>query len=192
MSSPNPLGPVSEPFGTHAERLRHRRGWVIASGLFSAALGILALTLTVTATIASVLLIGILMLVAGAIELSVGLRMRSVGRMILLELAGLLYIAAGLFAIAQPEIGSVVLTLMLGAGMLATGLVRMIFGFQVTGTRSRGALVAAGAVTALVGLLILVGWPGNSFVVLGLFLGIDLLLYGVAWTVLGLRMQPAR
>ena len=191
MTSFNPFGPSSGPFGTHGERLQHRRGWVIASGLFSVVLGILALTLTVTATIASVLLIGIFMLVAGAIELSVGLRMRSLGRMILWELAGLLYVAAGLFAIAQPAVGSVVLTLMLGAGMLATGLVRMIFGFRVTGTRSRGALVAAGAVTALVGLLILVGWPGNSFVVLGVFLGVDLLLYGITWTMLGLRMRPA-
>jgi uncharacterized membrane protein HdeD (DUF308 family) len=47
----------------------------------------------------------------------------------------------------------------------------------------------AGLAAALVGVFILIGWPTNSFVVLGVLLGLDLLVWGVSWIVLGLRLH---
>ena len=43
--------------------------------------------------------------------------------------------------------------------------------------------------TALVGLLVILGWPTNSYVILGTLLGIDLLFTGVTWVGFGLRLR---
>ena len=48
----------NDPSGATASRLRRRWGWILAFGLFCAAMGLVALVLTETATIASVLVVG--------------------------------------------------------------------------------------------------------------------------------------
>lgn len=188
--SPN----LSDPLGgrhvpTDPKRLHDHWKGVVAFGVATALLGVVALGLTASATLASVLMIGILMIVAGIAELALGFRMRSWRRFLVWELAGALYVVAGLFAVLQPEIASVVITLMLGAGLVATGLLRIAFGFQVGPSPSRSMLFLSGAVTALLGLVIVLGWPHNSALVLGTLLGIDLLFNGIAWTVFGLRAR---
>ena len=154
-------------------------------GAVSTVLGILALALTVSATIASVLMIGVLMIVAGATEIAIGVRVRSWQRFIAWEVAGLLYMVAGLFAVLAPEVATVVLTLLLGAGLIATGALRLIFGLQVGSTTKRGSVLLSGAVTVLLGLFIVLGWPGNSPFILGTLLGIDLVFNGIAWMAFG-------
>lgn len=47
------------------------------------------------------------------------------------------------------------------------------------GAPLRGPVLLAGGLTALVGVLIVAGWPENSFVILGILLGLDLLFWGV-------------
>lgn len=185
-SWPDP-GPGS-PLGPAVERLRARRGWIIAFGAFCALLGLIALVLVDVATIASVLVIGGFMVAAGIVEIVVGLRTRSLGRMLLWEATGLLYIVAGLFAIALPAPTSVIITLLLGAGLLATGILRISLGIKLQGSPTRTAIIGSGVVTMLLGLLIVLSWPSSSIVVLGTFLGIDLLLYGVTWILFGYRL----
>ena len=50
-------------------------------------------------------------------------------------------------------------------------------------------VIVGGVVTAIVGLLIIFGWPNNSYVILGTLLGIDLLFTGVMWVGFGLRLK---
>jgi uncharacterized membrane protein HdeD (DUF308 family) len=52
----------------------------------------------------------------------------------------------------------------------------------------------SGAITLLLGVVILARWPVNSVYILGLFLGIDLIMAGTGWIWLGFglrRDQPA-
>lgn len=188
MTYATPPSTPPQSLGSAVERLRHRWGWIVAYGACSALLGVVALVLTESATVASVLLVGLFMMVVGVAEIGLGLRARGAGRILAWEVAGVLYLLAGLFAVALPELASAVITLLLGAGLIATGLVRIVLGTKMSGTRSRGAVVLAGVVTALLGLFIVTGWPGSSAFVLGIFLGLDLLLYGLTWIVLGTRL----
>ena len=131
------------------------------------------------------------MMLAGIVEIGVGLRTRTCGRMLLWEAAGLLYLVAGAAAVALPETASVVITLALGAGLLATGITRVVIGTRIAGSSSRGMVTVAGVLTAILGLLIVLGWPGNSLLILGTFLGLDLLFYGMTWTIFGLRLRKS-
>jgi uncharacterized membrane protein HdeD (DUF308 family) len=74
---------------------------------------------------------------------------------------------------------------MLGAALFATGLARVFLAARLPEGPS-GFVPFAGAITTLLGMMILFGWPENSNFVLGIFLGVDLLFYGASWIGFGL------
>ena len=174
--------------GHALERLRHHWGIFVAFGVLVALLGLIALTLVFSATIASVFMIAIFMIIAGGAEVVMGFSTRHWGRSVLWIIAGLAYIVVGAFALAQPIVAALFFTLALGAAILAMGVVRIVLATML-GHGARWPLLFAGIVTAIVGLIILVGWPGNSFFVLGTLLGIDLLFWGIGAILLGLRLR---
>ena len=88
----------------------------------------------------------------------------------------------------DPLLAAGVLTLLLGAALLATGVVRIFIGFQMQ-AGPWGWVVVSGVVTTLLGVLILAHWPVSSLYVLGTFLGIDLLLAGLGWINIGLAIR---
>ena len=53
----------------------------------------------------------------------------------------------------------------------------------------RGPLILSGAVTAILGLIVVSGWPGNSLFIIGLLLGIELLFSGANWVFFGFRLR---
>jgi len=174
--------------GQVLEHLRSRWGWFVAFGLAVALLGFISLGIVGVATIASVYLIAIFMILIGGTEIGVGISAHRWGNRILITLLGLLYIVAGAFALANPVAGAVGLTLMLGAAMLATGLMRVYFATLLP-EGPKWIVGAAGVVTILVGVLIVAGWPENSAYVLGVFLGLDMIIYGASWLNFGLFLR---
>lgn len=170
------------------ESLRPRWGWIVALGVLTVSLGVAALLLVGSATIASVFTIAVFMILAGGADIAAGLSAKSWGRFFLWVLAGLAYIVAASLALARPLAAAAVFTLLLGAGMIATGAIRIFLGAHFE-SPLRGPFLLAGALTVLVGVLIVAGWPENSFLILGLLLGLDLLFWGVAWIGFGLRLR---
>ena len=60
---------------------------------------------------------------------------------------------------------------MLGAGLIAAGVVRAYLAFQLPADHPRALVFLAAAVTFLLGLIIVLHWPANSLWVLGTLLG---------------------
>jgi len=170
------------------ERISRRWPYMAALGALFVVLGLLALTLVVSATIASVVMIGLFMAIAGGSEIVVGFNARTWSRFFLWVAAGLFYLVAGAIALAQPLLAALVFTLMLGAGLLATGLIRLWLAAHLPPGR-RSLALFSGAVTLLLGLVIVLGWPGNSVLILGVLLGIDLLVYGAHWIFVALALR---
>jgi uncharacterized membrane protein HdeD (DUF308 family) len=185
---PSPFREEPEDLLTAIEALRSRWRWIIALGVASAGLGVTALILVVSATIASVYTIAIFMILVGGAEIAIGLSAQTWGRFFFWIIAGLAYIVVASFALAQPMVAAGFFTLLLGAGMIATGVVRMFLGAYLDASL-RGPVLFAGFLTLLVGLLIVAGWPENRFWVLGVLLGLDLLFWGTAWIALGFRLR---
>ena len=191
MNLPTESAPVHglpDKVGSCVERLRHRWGWFVGLGALMVILGVAALLLVVSATIASVYTIAVFMIIAGGAEIVLGFSSRSWGRFFLWVIGGIAYIVVGAFALARPLMAAAAFTLLLGAAMLATGIIRVYMGTHL-GKSVRGSVIFAGVVTSIVGFIIILGWPANSFIVLGLLLGIDLVIWGASWVMLGLRMK---
>jgi uncharacterized membrane protein HdeD (DUF308 family) len=191
MSLPSETAPISSlpmPAGSCVERLRHRWPWFIVLGALVAAMGVAALVLAVAATIVSVYIIAIFMIIAGGGEIVFAVGSRSWTRFFLWVIAGLAYIVVGAFALAQPLMAAALFTLLLGVAMFVTGLIRIYVGTHLN-KDVRTIVVLAGVVTSVVGLVVLIGWPANSLAILGVLLGLDLLFWGGSWITLGLRMK---
>jgi uncharacterized membrane protein HdeD (DUF308 family) len=124
----------------------------------------------------------------GWIVAASGLSAKTWGRFVLWIAAGLAYIVVASFALAQPLMAAAFFTLLLGAAMIATGVVRIFLGAHLDAPL-RTPVLFAGLLTICVGMLIIAGWPADRFLILGVLLGLDLLFWGVAWIRLGLRLR---
>ena len=163
-------------------------GWLVAIGVVTLILGVVALANIVASTVATVWIVGALMIVAGVAQIIGAFRTKGWGRTLLWIAAGILYIVAGLVAFADPLLASAVLTLVLAFSLIFSGVARVTFGFGVKPARGWGWVVAGGIVTLLAGILIALGWPGTLWV-LGVILAVDLIVQGTSYTVLGLALR---
>src|SRR5579875_2173475 len=135
--------------GEAIHRLRGKWGAIFAFGLLLALLGVASLAFAFFSTLAMVTMNGVLLLVAGAAEIGVGMHARSWGRFLLWVLGGLLYIAAGVFCILDPIAASAILTLMIGAGLVAAGAVRAFHAFSLPSGPQTGMVWLGAIVTFL-------------------------------------------
>jgi uncharacterized membrane protein HdeD (DUF308 family) len=189
MSNSSNIRASAHSLGEAIERLRGKWAAITAFGVLLVVLGFAALFFSLIATIATVTLNGVLFLIAGGAEIGIGMHSRGWGRFFLWVLGGLLYIAAGVLCIANPLLASVVLTLILGAGLIAAGLVRAYLATQLPEDQPRGLVFLAAFVTILLGLIIVTHWPLDSIFVLGTLLGVDLLFHGVGWVSFGMGLH---
>jgi uncharacterized membrane protein HdeD (DUF308 family) len=171
--------------------LKSKWGWIVALGVVYLVAGVIALGSVVMATIASVYVVGIMMLLAGVFEVIHSFQVKTWGRFIVWLLLGVLYIIAGFVAFDNPLLTAVWLTLILGAALVASGIMRVYLGFNMKGGTPWGWVVASGLVTLLLGIIVLIHWPVSSLYVLGIFLGIDLVFAGASWIGVGLGLRQA-
>jgi len=189
MSNASNVGASAHSLGEAIERLRGKWAAIAAFGVLLVVLGVAALVFSLVATVATVTLNGVLFLIAGGAEIGIGMHSREWGRFFLWVIGGLIYIAAGVLCIINPIFASVVLTLFLGAGLIAAGVVRAYLAFQLPADHPRGLVFLAAAVTILLGLIIVSHWPLDSVYVLGTLLGVDLLFHGVGWVSFGMGLH---
>ncbi len=175
--------------GSGIAALRAKWGWIVALGVVYLLAGFVALGSVVMATVASVLVVGAMMIVAGVAEVIGAFQMKSWGKFLLWALLGALYIVAGFVTFENPLFAAVLLTLLLGASLLASGVVRLFLAFSMNRETPWVWVALSGAITLLLGLLILARWPVNSVYILGVFLGIDLIMAGAGWVGLGLSLR---
>jgi uncharacterized membrane protein HdeD (DUF308 family) len=169
--------------------LRANWGWIVALGFVYLIAGFVALGSVLTATVASVFLVGVMMIVAGIAEIINAFQLKGWGKFLIWAVLGFLYIVAGFVTFENPLFAAAVLTLILGAALVASGLVRIFLAFSMKRESPWIWLLASSVVTALLGLLILAHWPISSVYVLGIFLGVDLVMAGAAWIGLGFALR---
>ena len=172
--------------------LRAKWGWIVALGVVYLVAGFVALGCVVMATVVSVLVVGVMMIVAGVVEVFSAFQIKNWGKFLLWALLGVLYIIAGFVTFENPLLAAALLTLILGASLLASGVMRIILAFSMKQETPWIWVVLSGVITLLLGLLILAHWPVSSLYILGVFLGIDLIMAGASWIGLGFGLRRAR
>jgi len=195
----NPDGTSNENMAAaavaHAEdaELPVRWGWLLALGVALILLGTAGLAFSVALTIASVIAFGAMALFAGFLQLWHGLSTGATGwsgRGMHL-VVGAAYVLLGGLLLWNPVSGSVGLTLLLAAFLMAVGVSRLYYSWRCRrqGWRWRFAGLA-GVLDLLLAGMILYGWPATGLWVIGMFLAIEMIFTGsllssVAWVARG-------
>ena len=169
--------------------LRAKWGWIVALGVVYIVAGFIALGSVAMATAASVLVVGIMMIVAGVFEIFNAFQIKGWGKFLMWALLGVLYIVGGLATFSNPLLAAVLLTLLLGASLVVSGIVRLVLAFSMKRETPWVWVAVSAVITLLLGLLILARWPINSLYILGLFLGIDLIMAGAGWIGMGFGLH---
>ena len=92
----------------------------------------------------------------------------------------MLYVAVGVMTFVNPLVATASLTLLAGAALVATGVLRLVMAFQNRELPYWGWVAFSGVLSLLLGGMILAQWPGSSLWVLGTFLAIELIFQGWA------------
>ena len=167
------------------------RLWLLIAGMPALVLGLIGLYMTFGLTIAGAMWYGVLMLVAGIMQivqpfLASDASRRSAQAAILL---GLVYAAAGLYALLNPLATSLVLTLVLGIALVASGLIRAGWAFFEQSRKSNAALVLAAVLSLVLGFFLIAQWPMSGLWTIGLLISCDLIAHGFALTWTALRTR---
>ena len=166
-----------------AEAVRKHSTWFLIYGIVLIALGAFAIAAPNIATLAVELTVGWSLLLGGAFGLFAAMPAgKSAPGFWWNLLTSIVCILAGLVLLTRPMAGVVTLTIILTAYLLAGGIVRIMLAF---GYRNEipGAwmwVLLSGIVDIALALIIMSGMPGTAAWVLGLLVGINLLMMGVA------------
>lgn len=165
------------------------RWWVfLLVGILLIVTGMVAISCAFTATMATMLVFGWLLLIAGAFQFVGSFGMQGWGGFFLSILLSVLYIVVGFVTINNPVAVAEVYTLFLGMFFLIDGMFRIIS--AVAARFEHWILtVISGVVTVALGVLIYYEWPYSGLWVIGLFVGIQLLFSGWVYFFAGLRLR---
>jgi uncharacterized membrane protein HdeD (DUF308 family) len=183
--------PRSLAEATALEPLRAKSGWIIALGVVYIIAGLVALSSVVMATVVSVFVVGIMMVIAGVAEIVNAFQIKTWGRFLLWLLLGALYVVAGFLTFENPLLAAAILTLFLGVALIVSGVMRIILAFSMQAAMPWVLVLLSGVITLLIGLVIVAHWPVASLYVLGIFLGVDLVFAGASWLAIGLGLRRA-
>ncbi len=153
-------------------------GWMLALGVVMLILGFIGLGMTFSLTIASVLYFGVLLLFGSGFQLVDAFKSKGWKSVSLHVLMAVFYLIGGFVMIADPVGSSVWLTLMIAAMLIAAGLMRIIMGFQMRGSKGWGWVAFSGALSILLGIMVFMKWPASGLWVIGMFVAIELIIQG--------------
>src|SRR5262245_14962470 len=166
----------------------HSWGWFLFFGIGLVVLGIAAIVRSVAATVVSMLFFGWLLLIAAGIEVVQTVMAGRETGMFQHLAAAVLFGVVGLLIVWRPVVTAEILTLLMGAFFLVTGLFQIV-GPVMSSLPDWGWHVLNGIITLLLGFLVLAQWPVSGLWVIGIFVGIDLLFYGIAWIAVALHLR---
>jgi len=181
------LGQI-EVFIRATPEMIHNWGWFLALGIVLLLLGIAAVARSVTATVASMVFFGWLLVFASIAEFITAFMVGKWAGFFLHLLIAILFGITGVLILAKPVISAEAVTLMMSIFFLIGGLYQFVASLW-SHLPGWGWQAANGAIASIMGVLIMAQWPVSGLWVIGLFVGIDLILYGSAWIAMALDLH---
>ena len=164
-------------------------GWFVALGIAQLVLGVVAWFDVIAFTIAGVIFIGALLVVAGVFQIVHAFMDREWGAFALHLLVGILYVIGGLLLMGEPLEGSVVITILVAAALIVGGILRIVIGVQHRHMPGWWLMLASGVISLLVGLMLYVMLPWSGLWVVGTLIAVELIVHGVSWIQFGLTLR---
>ncbi|HUJ01235.1 MAG TPA: HdeD family acid-resistance protein [Usitatibacter sp.] len=164
-------------------------GWFTGLGIGLIVLGVLAFLNLPAATTVSVYAVGVFMLIAAGAEVGGAMFVRTWSGFALMLVSALLYGAAGVVTIANPDLAAKVLTLMLAFALVFSGVMRVWWSTALRALPGWGWITASGIVSILAGIVFIAEWPADTVFLLGMVLAFDLTFQGAMLAGMGFALK---
>ena len=166
---------------------------LIAAGALAILGGILALANPLAASLAAETLAGWFFVITGILQIVWAFQREGLGRKLLALLLGAIYLFVGISLLGNPLAGMLSLTWLVAFLFLFGGATKIVMSFMY-GVKEFWLLALSGVVSLILAFMIFSNFPASAVSVLGILLGVELVMSGVALVSLGLagrREEPA-
>ncbi len=170
------------------QNLKRNWGWLLALGVILIILGLLALSSLVTTALITLSVLGWILFVAGLAQIIQIFWSKNGGNPSPHLVSGILGIVVGLLIVFNPEATFLVLSFILAIFFIVSGLYRL-FSAVISRFPNWGWGFVYGFLAFLLGILILSLGPIFGSVVIGLFIGLDLIFNGISWIAVALAVK---
>ncbi len=149
-------------------------------------LGILSIALPAYSGMTITVILGVLLVIGGALRTTFAFVTTSWGSAILRFLFGLVMLFGGIWLIMNPDMGMTTLTIILAVMFVVDGISQVMFSFFLKPIGGGTMMLLDGILGIVLGILIFVKWPASGEWAIGLLVGIKLLIDGIALLSLGM------
>ncbi|MGH7176719.1 MAG: HdeD family acid-resistance protein [Tepidisphaeraceae bacterium] len=170
---------------TGLDVLRKHRGWFMTLGVLLIIIGMVALSATFVATLASMFVFGWLMVFAGVAHIAHAFGTRRWKGFVWHVLLGVIDSVAGIWLLTEPAVGAITLTLLVAIFLVAQGVFQIVAALTLN-AMNKGWAIFSGVVSLLLGGMIWAQWPASGIWFVGMCVGIGMIFRG--WTILSLAL----
>jgi len=154
---------------------------LLAGGIISVVLGLIAIIVPPLASVGITILVGIQLLDGAVGMVAKAISRGTTGHCIWSAILAVLYVIAGVWLLINPVEGTITLTIVLIVFFLVIGLFRLIAGIQGrgAGVPNAGWMIVNGILSVAIAVLVLLDLPSSAAWAIGLLVGIQLLFDGM-------------
>ena len=184
MESGNPIAQLSR------SEVKKATGWLIALSVLMIVTGILAIAMPGISSVTFTLILGWLLLFNGIVRLVKCFQSKPIRGFWWSLIVGVLYVIAGITVVFNPVEAVITLTWLFGFLLIFEGIVTIVAAFtNKTGQNLSWIVAIDGVITLILGILILSRWPVSAIWLIGFYIGISILMSGIALLILALSAR---
>lgn len=165
---------------------------VMMMGIALTVFGVLLLVAPVAVGGAVVKLVALVLVITGMAQLVQAFRSGSAGHSVIAIILGLIVTGVGVLVWLNPELGSGFLTALLMIFFVVNGLWKLSSAFRYRNVRGKGWLLLSGLISLVFVYLLWKQWPLAGVWAIGVLVGLDLLISGIALIFLATGMKKVR
>ena len=181
---------IADDVAGAVQETRKEWGWYLALGIVLVLTGVFAIMSGTGATLASVIVVGAVLCVAGIAQVISAFMARGAGHVVLLLLVGGLDVIVGWMLVQHPGAGALTITLLLAALFVFGGIFRFVSALwlQIPGY---GWAAFSGIVSFILGIMLWAQWPVSATWFIGFAVGLNFIFAGVSWSTIAFKLKNA-
>lgn len=169
--------------------LKQNWAWVFGLGVLLVLLGTLGLGAVMLLTLASIMLLGMLLIIAGLAQFIDIYKSRHWKKKRWPMSIACLYVLCGGIVTYDPVLASSIVTILLAWSLIVIGTTRIAMAITNQNALAWSWLLFAGICSTVLGILILIQWPASALWVIGLVIAVELIITGWSYIFIGLAMR---
>jgi uncharacterized membrane protein HdeD (DUF308 family) len=148
-------------------------------------IGVAALIYPNVTSLVATVFVGWVLIFSGAASFFGSFSIRGAGPFFGALLFSLLSVGAGVLMVAKPATGELAIALSLGALFMIQGAYELTMAFELRREPGQAWLLLSALASIALSIIVLLGWPQSSSVLLGVIIGVNFISSGIAYLMVG-------